>query len=339
MKSSIIIWGIGERTSIYMRHQYFRGCEIKGFVDTNKHGMLFYEKPVWAPEKLPELMEDTDYLIISNYYITQIYAQCLDMKIDREKILFTDWIDEPFVGKSRDILLELAPNLKKDIELNRYRLVEMNEKDCIDTRCQTGKGKYAHPYYMLDYFRYRSFEYMAEILEEDGVPGELAEFGVFRGQFSSLINQRFPKRKLYLFDTFEGFDKKEMEKETQQGRCDERFAEYHADTSIERMMNNLPFPEQCIVCKGFFPDSIIEEAVNEKFAFVSIDVDFEDSVLAGLEFFYPRLSEGGTIFIHDFNSAFLGGVKQAVKRYEEKIGHKLRKVPFADRAGTVVVLK
>ena len=205
MLKSIIIWGIGERTNIYMRHQYFRGCEIKGFVDSNKYGTLFYEKPVWEPIKLPELMMDTDYLIIANYFVAEIFAQCLDLGVDREKILFTDWIDEPFVSKNQEKIFELAPELKKDLELNRYRLIEMNEKDATDANRQVGNGKYSHPYYMLDYFRYRSFEYMSEILEEDGVQGELAEFGVFRGQFSALINQRFPNRKLYLFDTFEGF--------------------------------------------------------------------------------------------------------------------------------------
>lgn len=339
MQKTIIIWGIGERTNIYMRHQYFHNCEIKGFVDSNKYGTTFYEKPVWEPAKLPELMVDTDYLVIANYFVADIFAKCLDLGIEREKILFTDWIEEPFIGSRIEKILELEPELQRDLELNRYKLVEMNEKDIKDTNRYIGRGKYAHPSYMSDYFRYRSFEYMSEILEEDGVQGALAEFGVFRGVFSSLINQRFPERRLYLFDTFEGFEEEEMQKEWEQGRCDERFAEFHADTSVERMLGNLPFPEQCIVCKGFFPDSIIEEAENEKYAFVSIDVDFEDSILAGLDFFYPRLSEGGVIFIHDYNSAFLGGVKQAVKRYEEKIGQKLRKVPFADRAGTVVILK
>ena len=61
--------------------------------------------------------------------------------------------------------------------------------------------------------------------------------------------------------------------------------------------------------------------------------------MAGLEFFYPRLAEGGVIFLHDYNSAFLGGVKQAVKRYEKKVGSRLKKVPFADRAGTIVIVK
>lgn len=339
MKKSIIIWGVGERADIYMRHRYFQDCEIKGFVDSHKYGTVFWNKPVWRPIQLPELLMDTDYLVIANYFISEIFAQCLDLGIDRNKILFTDGVEDLFTEKNKEKVLELEPALKRDLELNRYKLIEMNEKDSIDTKRLVGNGKYAHPCYMSDYFRYRSFEYMSDILEEDGIDGAMAELGVFRGTFSSLINQRFPNRKLYLFDTFEGFEQGELERETQKGRCDERFAEYHMDTSIERMLRNLPFPEQCIVRKGFFPESLDEEASKETYAFVSIDVDFEDSILAGLEFFYPRLSEGGVIFIHDYNSAFLMGVKRAVNRYEEKIGYRLKKVPFADRAGTIVVLK
>jgi len=73
--------------------------------------------------------------------------------------------------------------------------------------------------------------------------------------------------------------------------------------------------------------------------FVSIDVDMEQPVYDGLKFFYPRLQQGGYIFIHDYNSAYLVGVKKAVLRYELDLGTKLNKVPIADRAGTLVIVK
>lgn len=36
----------------------------------------------------------------------------------------------------------------------------------------------------------------------------MAEVGVYTGEFCKLFNRYFPERKLYLFDTFEGFDSK-----------------------------------------------------------------------------------------------------------------------------------
>ena len=157
--------------------------------------------------------------------------------------------------------------------------------------------------------------------------------------FSAVFNYRFPEKKLYLFDTFEGFAEQEAQKELEQMRCNEYFIEAHKDTSVERMLKRLPFPQKAVVCKGFFPDSITEEAKKEKFAFVSLDVDFEESTLEGLKFFYPRLSEGGYIFIHDYNTFYLEGIKEAVRRYEAYLGQKLKCVPIADRAGTLIIVK
>lgn len=81
------------------------------------------------------------------------------------------------------------------------------------------------------------------------------------------------------------------------------------------------------------------EASRELYAFVSIDVDFEDSIYEGLRFFYPRMNDRGVIFLHDYNSAFLSGVKSALKRYEQELGFLLRKIPLADRAGTLAIVK
>lgn len=335
----IMIWGIGDRTKMYLSNQFFTNCYIKGYVDSVKAGACFAGEKVYHPSVLPELMKDIDYLIICTRYFSEIYDMCLAMGIEREKIIFTDWIDEPFVKYDVDVIRTIEPKLVRELKLNKYKLIEMNEKDPVDKARKIGEGKYADPAYMSDYFRYRSFEYMSELIEEDCVKGAVAELGVFRGVFSSLISQKFPERKLYLFDTFEGFDQTEADKESGLGRCDDMFAQYHTDTSVERMLENIPFPKQSIVCKGLFPDSITKEAADEKYAFVSIDVDFEDSIYEGLKFFYPRLSEGGVLFVHDYNSAFLGGVKTAVKRYEEAMEMKLKKVPFADRAGTLVIIK
>lgn len=339
MKTEIIIWGTGGRTRLYLDNGFFAQCEIKGFVDSAYEGIEFKGRRVWKPADLPGLMRNDTYLVICNQFFSEIFDVCLNMGIDRERIVFTDWIDEPFAKCNKDVIKGIEPGLEEKLEQNRYKLIVMNEKDATDESRLVGKGKYAHPLYMGDYFRYRSFEYMAELLEEDHVQGAAAELGVFRGDFSALINQRFSDRKLYLFDTFEGFRREEIKKETEMGRCDGMFVQFHTDTSVKQLTDNLPFPEQCEICKGFFPESVTEAATGESYAFVSIDVDFEDSIYEGLKFFYPRLNEGGVIFLHDYNSAFLYGVKSAVKRYEEVLGYKLRKVPFADRAGTLVIMK
>ena len=46
---------------------------------------------------------------------------------------------------------------------------------------------------------------LAAVFEEEHIEGACAEAGVFEGDFAKYINLYFPERKLYLFDTFEGF--------------------------------------------------------------------------------------------------------------------------------------
>jgi O-methyltransferase len=66
-----------------------------------------------------------------------------------------------------------------------------------------------------DYVRYRTLELIREQI--GNLPGNVAECGVFLGEFSRMINHCFPDRKLFLYDTFEGFDERdfafELEKE------------------------------------------------------------------------------------------------------------------------------
>ncbi len=153
------------------------------------------------------------------------------------------------------------------------------------------------------------------------------------------MNEKFPSRQLFLFDSFEGFIPEEFVTEQQKGNCDETFQDYFRQTDVTRVTRCMPHPEMCVIRKGFFPESIEKEDWKEQFAFVSIDVDFEESTLEGLRFFYPRLVENGYIFLHDYNNDRLIGVKNAVERYEKEIGIVLKKVPICDISGTLIITK
>lgn len=52
-------------------------------------------------------------------------------------------------------------------------------------------------------------------------------------------------------------------------------------------MSNIPYRDKCHICKGLFLDTLTNEIRELEFCFVSIDVDFEDSILEGLRFFIP----------------------------------------------------
>jgi O-methyltransferase len=149
-----------------------------------------------------------------------------------------------------------------------------------------------------DYCRCRSLELMREQIGD--IPGSTAEVGVWRGDFARLINHCFPDRKLFLYDTYAGYDERDLSYDENAGNIDASFSEIWAhakqevpDLLIEEIMQKMSHPEQCIFRPGYFPETITAEEEKELFVFISLDVNLYQPTYAGLEFFYPRLQEGG----------------------------------------------
>lgn len=192
-----------------------------------------------------------------------------------------------------------------------------------------------------DYCRFGTMRLLFDEIISNNVQGSLAELGVYQGELAKYINKTFPDRELHLFDTFEGFCESDVEIEkSKKFTSDEWFEDWNnfKNTSLELVMNKMTYPEKCVVHKGFFPDTIPSEEIN--YAFVSLDCDLYEPILEGLRYFYPRLNNGGYLFIHDYNQTnYLRGVKQAVHDYENEIKQKLCKVPITDVCGTLVVCK
>ena len=68
----------------------------------------------------------------------------------------------------------------------------------------------------------------ARLIEREGIPGSLAELGVYRGTTAKVLHELLPGRTLWLFDTFEGFDARDLAHERQAKRGGFRFD----DTSV-----------------------------------------------------------------------------------------------------------
>ena len=176
---------------------------------------------------------------------------------------------------------------------------------------------------------------IAERLHQQQVGGAVAELGVYKGDTAWKLNLLFPDRKLYLFDTFSGFDKRDVEKE-KSGQFSRAETGEFADTSEFAVRKRLLFPHQAIFQKGFFPETA-EGLEEETYALVSLDADLYAPILAGLEYFYPRLNHGGMILLHDYNNQRFSGAKRAVEDYEKQHGA-LALVPLCDLHGTAVIV-
>jgi O-methyltransferase len=198
----------------------------------------------------------------------------------------------------------------------------------IDRKRETYIYKYG------DYVRFSSLELIADEINKKGIIGCVAELGVYKGDFAQHINESFPDRKLYLYDTFSGFDERDLKTENEKGYSSAKRKDFFYE-NIEEILKKMRYRENCIIKKGYFPETT--EGVNEKYVFVSIDVDLYDPTYNGLYYFYERLERGGYIFVHDYNNGMFNGVKNAVQKfsYEKQTPY----FPLSDGCGSVIFMK
>ena len=146
----------------------------------------------------------------------------------------------------------------------------------------------------------------------EGIEGHFAELGVWRGNTAAILAYyaRENKRKVYLFDTYEGFSQEDLV-----GVDAGKTLEF-SNTSLD-MVKIVVGPEDdfCHYIRGRFPNSIRDTDKNQKFAVVSLDCDLYEPMRAGLEFFYPRMARGGIFFLHDYSSIHWEGAKKAIDEF------------------------
>ena len=176
---------------------------------------------------------------------------------------------------------------------------------------------------------------LAEQIHEEKIPGDVAELGVFRGDFARLINAAFPDRRIHLFDTFEGFPEQDVSIEQSQGLSRAKPGDF-SDTGVQLVTERLPFPEKALFYPGYFPETF-SACAAEQFAFVSVDADLYAPTAAALPLFLERLSPGGVLLIHDVNSTQFSGAGKAVREFcHQKC---LLPMPVSDLHGSVVIRK
>lgn len=137
------------------------------------------------------------------------------------------------------------------------------------------------------------------------VPGDLAELGVYRGGVSRMLARRFPQRTVHLFDTFTGIPWDGYDADKDRHRPGE------FSCSLDDVKVELSGCANAVFHPGLFPLT----AAGERFALVHLDADLYASTLAGLEWFWPRLSVGGCIVLDDWRWPMCPGVEAAVMRF------------------------
>ncbi|MBI3889900.1 MAG: class I SAM-dependent methyltransferase, partial [Candidatus Wallbacteria bacterium] len=143
----------------------------------------------------------------------------------------------------------------------------------------------------------------------DGLEGDTAECGAYKGASSYLICEHFAAAaKLHhVFDSFEGL--------SSPGLADGQYWKAgdltSGDDVLRRSLSAFP---NLRVYPGWIP-SRFGEVENSRFCFVHIDVDLHDPTLQSLEFFYPRMVPGGVLLFDDYGFSSCPGARQATDEF------------------------
>lgn len=166
--------------------------------------------------------------------------------------------------------------------------------------------------------RFPRKEYLLELSKlqyKNDLEGDVAECGVFRGWFASMINECYPDKQLWLFDTFAGFDGRDVSVDTEEAKAAigeglfDRFNITSEDIVRLRCMHR----NKLIFKKGYVPDTF--EGVDSQFCFVNLDMDLYAPQLAALQFFSKRMVRGGVILVHDYYNKIFTGTTKAVDEF------------------------
>ena len=329
----LLIWGTGRLVGKVVG-RYIDIENVAGFIDNDSRKTEYMGKKVYSPLVLKDM--EYDAICVANLFAEEIYWQCKELKIDTDKVIFLySNCKLQDMNKNYDFVKYILGEEYADIVAQRYHVVRGVEAygDLFLKNADFIRGG---GYESNDYVRIKSFELAVKEIRKRKVCGAVAEVGVFRGEFAKYINAAFPDRKCYLFDTFEGFQINEALQEMKSGNCTEAFVQAYKQTDVGMVLQKMKHLETIVIKQGFFPESL--DGLEDIFAFVSIDVDFEESIYQALIYFYPRLNQGGYLFVHDYNSS-LQGVEVAVDRYEKDMNISLCRVPLCDANGTLVITK
>lgn len=181
-----------------------------------------------------------------------------------------------------------------------------------------------------DMTRFFAFCLVLDQIVKDKVSGDFAELGVWKGYsaaFLATISRRLG-RKIYLLDTYEGFDEKDLSSNEKHLRG------AFSDTSLKAVRDRVG-EQDTVFIKGYFPDTASQIPNNSKFSLVHIDCDLEAPMRAALEYFYPRMQPGGFILMHDYSSLFWDGTQRTIDEFFSNKPECV--VPLPDLAGTAVI--
>lgn len=170
--------------------------------------------------------------------------------------------------------------------------------------------------------RFYSLQEMAEWALKKVLVGDFAECGCWKGHSSYIISKILSesgfKGLFHIFDSFEGgLSDKAPEDENERVRLSTKNIESEkkmfasTEEEVKETLSGFSFIR---LYKGWIPERF-KDVDGRKFSFVHIDVDLYQPTLESLNFFFPRLVDGGCIVIDDYGMTQFPGPKKAIDEF------------------------
>lgn len=160
------------------------------------------------------------------------------------------------------------------------------------------------------------------------VPGEVIECGCSRCGTTVLLAEHLRRRgvhkKVFAYDSFEGFDRDEIRRERAAGKS---IAPENAFTStsfkyVQSKLIRLGVGDSVVPVQGYFQQTL--PCVKAKFCLVFIDCDLRDSLTYCAQTLWTFLEPGGRMLFDDYISAVYFGAREGVDQFVHEHKHEIR---------------
>jgi hypothetical protein len=161
---------------------------------------------------------------------------------------------------------------------------------------------------------YNVFQSM-NYIHRNQIPGDIAECGCFLGGvgiFMTLLrNHLGMQKKVYLFDSFEGFPLGEQDVSHGVVAKAYKFVNILEDVK-ENFRGSMPEVRDVEFIEGFVESTLPKHTVGG-LCLLRLDTDFYNSTKAELEYLYPTLVRGGVLIVDDYG--WFDGARRATDEF------------------------
>jgi len=183
----------------------------------------------------------------------------------------------------------------------------------------------------MDVVWLRKLLYFKQIFDRiSSLEGDIVECGVERGMtfffLAFLMSEEGGKRKLWGFDSFEGFPEPTVEDDSFRNPKKGELGGVNPEDILNVLrvgsINEDFIKNNVKIVKGFFAETLRSYQGNQ-IALLHIDADLYQSYKCVLEELFPKVIKGGVILFDEYDNPKFPGAKKAVDEYFQNTSYRI----------------